>query len=91
MNSRWIAALLFWGMWLLSIALNSRYPWIDGVWLSLFLILAIAATVYFIADTILHPGKLRSVGGYPRWFIRFAMGEDESKNAQKIAVRNSSK
>jgi steroid 5-alpha reductase family enzyme len=87
---RWISALVFWILWLLSIFLQPRYPWIDAIWQVLFLLIAIATTVYFVADTILHRGELRSVRGYPRWFMRFAMDENEKpgENGKSGAASN---
>src|ERR1035441_8766352 len=51
---RWIAVLAFWLFAALSLATYRRYPWIDAMWLGAFLFLAIATSVYFVVDVVLH-------------------------------------
>src|ERR1019366_5667555 len=79
MKLRWIAVLAFWLFAALSLAMYRRYPWIDAMWLGAFLFPAIATSVYFVVDVVLHPRDPQSVNGYPRWFLRFAF--DEKKPA----------
>jgi hypothetical protein len=82
MKVRWIAVLAFWLFAALSLAMYRHYPWIDAMWLGAFLFLALATSVYFVVDVVLHPRDPQSVNGYPRWFLRFAF--DDSMNGSRL-------
>jgi hypothetical protein len=78
-----LVCLFFWGAFLLSIGLGDGLHWIDTAWAALLLLVVLAGSAY----SILHmrrrdDGTLTQVG-YPRWFIRFAMDEDEAAEAKK--------
>lgn len=73
---KWIAGVLFWILFLVSLALNTRYRWINWIW-SIALWLGLLGTlIYFVARAI-HNRSLSGTVGYPRWFLRFAFDEDE--------------
>src|SRR5579864_100434 len=84
---RWLACLVFWGVFSFSIAFDSRFPWLDTVWVFA-LCLAVFAT---LVNLILHWISGDAAGmidrGYPRWFIRFAYDEREDNADERTLQR----
>jgi hypothetical protein len=82
-TKRWLACLAFWCVFLLSIGLADRLHWIDTAWAALLLLVVVAASVYSVLLMRRHDGGALTQAGYPRWFMRFAMDEDDEAGAKK--------
>jgi len=75
-KSKWIAGVLFWTIFLLSLALNARYRWINWIWSIALWLCLLAMSIYTVRRAI-HHRTVSGTRGYPRWFLRFAFDEDE--------------
>ena len=75
-KARWITGVLFWILFLVSLALNAQYRWINWIWSIALLFGLLVTSIYFVARAI-HNRTLSGTLGYPRWFLRFAFDEDE--------------
>ena len=77
----WIPVLVFWGLFLGSIALGKRYPWIDTVWYAAWLGFLLLVAVYAIVQIFRHRGAADGYVGYrgvPSWVVRL-FGDDDVK------------
>lgn len=74
-----IVGVLFWIFFVLSLALNEHYRWIDRIWSIALWLGLLASTVYSLAWAI-RSRSISGSSGYPRWFLRFAYDDDEPKN-----------
>lgn len=77
-----IAGIAFWILFVLSLGLNERYRWIDRVWSTALWIFLLASTIYFIVHTLRYR-SLTGVGGYPKWFLRFAYDDADEQKVSK--------
>jgi hypothetical protein len=71
---RWIAISLFWILFVASIGLVGRYPWLDTAWNALWALLIIAAVVYSVGEMFRRgrrTGEYVYSRGVPRclWWI----------------------
>ena len=76
MKGRWIPVIIFWALFLASIALYGRFPWLDITWYVALLVILIAFSIYS-ALRIIRDRTDKPAGSYPRWFKRFAMDEPD--------------
>lgn len=78
-----IVGILFWIFFVLSLAVNEHYRWIDRIWsIALWLGLLVSA-VYSLVRAI-RSRSISGSSGYPRWFLRFAYDDDEPKNEDDL-------
>ncbi|HXU10149.1 MAG TPA: hypothetical protein VN743_14225 [Blastocatellia bacterium] len=75
-KSKWIAGVIFWILFLVSLALNARYRWINLIWSIALWLGLLGTSIYFVARAF-HNRTLSGTAGFPRWFLRFAFDEDE--------------
>jgi len=54
---RWIFIVAFWILFVASIALVRRWPWIDTAWNALWLLLLIVAAVYSVREMLKRGGR----------------------------------
>jgi hypothetical protein len=84
-NSRWrswIPTITFWVLFLTSLALGRRYPWLDTVWYAawmLFLLVVAVAAAIDIFQNRHAPGGYVGYRGVPRWAVRLFGSSDDSK------------
>jgi len=75
----WIPGIVFWTLFLLSIAFSNGHSWVDTVWLvvcrGVFLIIAIWALVRIFRHWHDADGYF-GYRGVPRWFVR-SLGDDQ--------------
>jgi hypothetical protein len=87
----WIPGIVFWILFLASLALSKRHWWIDtawnAVWFGLLLVLAVASVVQMFRNRHDQENRFAS-RGVPRWAITMFGGEVESPDKQS-ARRNS--
>jgi len=71
-NRTWIPGVVFWVLFLGSVALAGRYFWLDTVWLAawmlFFLVVAVCAVVHIFRKRQETDG-LVGYRGVPRWVI----------------------
>jgi hypothetical protein len=84
---RWLICLVFWSVFALSVAFDSRFPWLDTIWVFALCLAVLATLVNFILHWISSDAAGMIDRGYPRWFIRFALDEPEGK-ADELASRS---
>ena len=80
-KSKWIAGFLFWILFLVSLALNARYRWINWIWSIALWLGLLVTSIYFVARAIRNR-NLSGTVGFPRWFLRFAFDEEDEKRQQ---------
>jgi hypothetical protein len=79
LKPRWIAGVLFWILFLLSLALNAKYRWIGWMWSIALWLGLLGTSIYFVARAV-HNRSASGASGYPRWFLRFAYDDDERED-----------
>ena len=68
-------------MFLGSLALGNRYPWLDTVWYAAWMSFLFVIAVYAIVQIFRNRHETEGYVGYrgvPRWVVRF-FGDDYSK------------
>jgi hypothetical protein len=78
----WIPGILVWSFLLGSLALNDRYPWIDGLWYGAWTLLLIVVSVHAVIHIFRHRGDTEGVVGYrysPPWLVKLFGGEVGSR------------
>jgi hypothetical protein len=53
------------------------------VWAALLLLMVLAGSVYSVLRVRRRDDGALTQGGYPRWFMRFAMDEDDKAEAKQ--------
>jgi amino acid transporter len=90
----WIFVVIFWLLFLVSIGLNERYPWVHTAWVFAALLFAIVGSVFSISEMFRHSdgsGEYVYYRGVPRWMRWFVLDDEEyakDKERQRIADRN---
>ena len=78
MKQKWIATIVFWILFVLSLGLNEQYQWIGSAWLALSWLVVVAASVYFLTHSSHRSADDQTSNRrYPRWFTRFAYDQDK--------------
>jgi len=92
MNRRWIPAIVFWTLFIASIGLYERYPWLDTAWYAAGMLFLIFMAVYSVAQTFRHRHETSTISykGIPRWLERFSLDE-EDRDGRGAKQRGSSK
>jgi hypothetical protein len=80
-----IAGIVFWILFVLSLALNERYRWVDQIWSVTLWFAVLGTLIYFMVESIRHR-RVTSTRGYPRWFMRFAYDANEQQQRGKKPV-----
>ena len=78
----WIPTIAFWFLFLGSLALGKRYPWLDTVWYAAWMLFLLVVAVAAAIDIFRHrhaPGGYVGYRGVPRWAVRFFDSGDDSK------------
>jgi hypothetical protein len=82
-KSKWIAGVIFWISFLVSLALNARHRWINWIWSIALWLGLLVTSIYFVARAA-HNRTLSGTPHYPRWFRRFAFDEDAREGKNEI-------
>jgi hypothetical protein len=53
-NRRWIPGIVFWVLFLGSLALNEHHPWVDTVWVAAWLFFLIVVAVIALVQGFRH-------------------------------------
>jgi hypothetical protein len=61
------------------------------VWAALLLLVVLAGAVYSVLHVRGRDDGTLTQGGYPRWFMRFAMDEDDTAEAKERRERDSTR
>ena len=78
----WIPGIVFWMLFLGSLALGERYAWLDTVWyLTWMLVLFVVAVVVAVETVRKSQSDPRDYVGHmgvavPRWIVRLFSGDD---------------
>jgi hypothetical protein len=88
---RWIPGVVFWVLFVGSLAFSRRYPWLDTMWYAawmLFLIIvAVCATLQILRNRH-ETGGLVGYRGVPRWAVTLFGGEVDSPNKTRPKTTN---
>jgi hypothetical protein len=83
----WIFAIVFWLLFLVSIGLNERYPWVHAVWVYAALSFAIVASIFSVNEMFRRSnssGEYVYYRGVPRWMRWFVLDDEEyAKDKEK--------
>jgi hypothetical protein len=63
-NRRWIPGIVFWVLFLGSLALDEDHPWVDTVWVAAWLLFLIVAAVIVLVQPFRHRGDSGGVISY---------------------------
>jgi hypothetical protein len=63
-------------IFIISLALSHTYPWIRYVWSAGLLVLIVGFSLNYLFEISVHGDSPKTIRGYPRWFVKFAMDED---------------
>lgn len=81
MLCRWIPAIIFWALFIVSIGLYERYPWLDTVWYFALLFFILFVAVYSVVHIHRHRHEATAIAyqGVPRWLERFFLDERDDQ------------
>ena len=71
-NRSWIPGIVFWVLFLGSLALGKRYPWLDAVWYWAWMLFLLVVGVYAMTRIFGNRHETGGVVGYrgvPRWVV----------------------
>ena len=77
-NRSWIPGIVFWVLFLGSLALGKRYPWLDTIWYAAWMLFLLVVGVYAVTETFRKRKETDGYIGYrgvPRWVVTF-FGDD---------------
>lgn len=74
----WIVPVIFWTLFVTSIGLGKRYPWLDTVWCIAGMLFLLGVSVYSVVYTLRHHHETGSISyrGIPRWLHRFSLDDE---------------
>jgi hypothetical protein len=78
----WVPTIIFWVLFLASLALGKRYPWLDTVWYAAWMLFLLVVAIAAAIDIFRYrdaPGGYIGYRGVPRWAVRLFGGGDDSK------------
>ena|SRR5713226_9626561 len=78
----WIPAIVFWTLFVVSIGLGERYPWLDTVWYAAWMLFLVVVAVYAVVHIIRHRHDSGGYVGYrgaPGWVGKFFGDDGNSK------------
>jgi hypothetical protein len=76
MKRRWIPAIVFWGLFILSMVLYERYPWLDTVWYAALMLFLVFLAGCSVVQIFRHRHGTATIWGVPRWLDRFLLDKD---------------
>jgi hypothetical protein len=71
-NRSWIPGIVFWVLFLGSLALGKRYPWLDAAWYWAWMLFLVVVGVYAVAQIFSNRHETGGFVGYrgvPRWVV----------------------
>jgi hypothetical protein len=77
-NRSWIPGIVFWVLFLGSLAFGKRYPWLDAVWYWAWMLFLLVVAVYSVKQIFSNRHETGGVVGYrsvPRWVVTLFGGE----------------
>ena len=88
----WIPAVVFWTLFLVSLGLGERYPWLDTVWYAAWMVFLIIVAVYSVMEMFRHHHEAGGYVGYrgvPRW-VATMFGDDVEQRRKSSSARKNS-
>lgn len=82
-NRNWIPGIAFWALLLGSLALGKRYPWLDTVWYSAWMLFLLVVGVYAVVQIFRNRHETGGFVGYrgvPRWVVTLFGDEVETQH-----------
>ena len=74
----WIPGIVFWVLFLGSLALGRHYPWVDSVWNAAWLVFLLVVAICATVGVFGNRGRSQGYVGYrgvPRWVVKLFGGE----------------
>jgi hypothetical protein len=74
----WIPGIVFWVLFLGSLALGKRYPWLDAVWYWAWMFFLLVVGLYAVTQIFRNRHETGGFVGYrgvPRWVVTLFGGE----------------
>src|SRR5262249_34245667 len=71
-NRTWIPGIVFWALFLVSLALAGRYPWLDTVWYGVWMAFLLVVAGYAVIQIFRNRDRTDGFVGYrgvPRWVV----------------------
>jgi hypothetical protein len=72
-NRSWIPGIVFWVLFLGSLALGKRYPWLDTAWYAAWMLFLFVVGIYAVVQIFRNQHETGGYVGYrgvPRWVVR---------------------
>jgi hypothetical protein len=75
---KWLPAILFWGLFGVSLYLRERHPWVASAWYLVPLMLLLFVAGYSVVHAIRHRHETTTISyrGIPRWLEKFSLDEE---------------
>jgi hypothetical protein len=85
MTRRWIPAIVFWALFIVSLGLYDRYPWLDTVWYAAGMLFLLLVASYSVVRIFRHRHETTTISyqGIPRRLERFFLDEDDDRPNRK--------
>ena len=84
-RQRWLPAVLFWTLFLVSIGLGERYRWIDTAWYAAAMVFLVVVSIFSVVQIFRNRDRAEGYVGYrgvPAWVVRL-FGDDMSRPRPK--------
>jgi hypothetical protein len=76
----WIPGIIFWVLFLVSIGLYHRYPWLDFAWNAAWMLLLLVIASWSVIAIFRNRPAAGGYAGYrgvPRWVVRLFGGDSD--------------
>ncbi|HKM48842.1 MAG TPA: hypothetical protein VJX69_14720 [Terriglobales bacterium] len=89
-SRKWLPAIVFWGLFGISLAFYKRYPWLDTLWYGVAMLFLLMIAGYSIIQIVRrrHETTTISYRGVPRWLEKFSLDEKDPSDADTTANGN---
>jgi hypothetical protein len=87
---KWLPALIFWGLFAVSLALYERYPWLDTLWYGVAMLFLLVVAGYSIVQIVRHRHETTTISyrGVPRWLAKFSLDEEGTPHPRTTPNRS---
>jgi len=81
--------IVFWALFLVSLGLGKRYPWLDTIWYAAWMLFLFVVAVYAVVQIFRHHHETGGYIGYrgvPRWVV-ILFGDDVEQQGKSSITR----
>jgi len=85
----WIPGVVFWILFVGSLAFSKRYPWLDAAWIAAWMLFLVIVGVYATLQIFRKRHESGGVVGYrgvPRWVVTLFSGEVDPPHKMRNEV-----